>query len=107
MYDMEEQPVPEPEPYIARQGLIHFPDLLAPSTRQKPVEQYIEDYGYPRIKPKSPDSLFGSSFAYVSNQSIEIRLSKVIFHLYIYFNHASFFFFTIFPVFLLASGIYD
>ncbi|XP_044765729.1 uncharacterized protein LOC123321987 [Coccinella septempunctata] len=64
MYDMEEQPVPEPEHYMGRQGLIHFPDLLAPSTRHEPVEQYIEDYGYPRIRPKSPDSLLGSSFAY-------------------------------------------
>lgn len=64
LYDMEEQPAPEPDHYLGRQGLIQFPDLLAPSSRQEPVEQYIEDYGYPRIKSKSPDNLLSSSFAY-------------------------------------------
>ncbi|KAK9890156.1 hypothetical protein WA026_008962 [Henosepilachna vigintioctopunctata] len=65
IFDMEQQEEPEPDPYMGRQGIIHFPDLLAPSSRHEPIDQFIDDYGYPRIRPKGPDSLLGtSSFAY-------------------------------------------
>ncbi|KAL3290301.1 hypothetical protein HHI36_023645 [Cryptolaemus montrouzieri] len=65
VYDYEQQQEPEPDHYMGRQGIIRFPDLLAPSSRHEPVDQYMENFDYPRVRSKAPDSLFSpSSFAY-------------------------------------------
>jgi hypothetical protein len=54
---------------MGRGGILTFPDLLAPSSRQDPDDtRFLQDYGYSRERPRSQSSsLFDtSSFNVVS-----------------------------------------
>ncbi|KAJ3639335.1 hypothetical protein Zmor_002698 [Zophobas morio] len=51
------------ESYMGRGGLLGFPDLLVPSSRQDPDDtRFIQDYGYSRDRPRAQSSsLFDTS----------------------------------------------
>lgn len=59
--------------YVEPEGLLAFPDLLAPAARIDPDSRYFEDYGYSRERPKShSSSYFDSSSFNVSKVPISV-----------------------------------
>lgn len=57
--------------YVEPEGLLAFPDLLAPAARVEPDTRYLPDYDYPRERPQShSSSYFDSSSFNVSNTFI-------------------------------------